>query len=412
MRMKKLLSLLLAALMVVSLLPTAAFATEYNDGDEGSIPVELTVPEKYTISVSPGEGGMVTGGGTYGEGTSVTVTAAAAEGYVFKQWQENGAKVENAGASYTFTVTGDRKLVAVFEEAGSATYILTLNVEGKGSVSGAGEYATGESVTVTAVPEHDGIRFAGWKNGAATVSTDASYTFNVTEDTALTAVFVPALIVHVDPGEGFGEAFTVDSSVLDQSLPGKMRFTTYANGTVVKFPQGDCFDHSGMKVFDCWQLGDSGYAAGTEQYFTGPKTNPALAGGEVTITAKWKDEDPDIKPDIPSCVLSLPAKIEIPYMQEKTLFTWQLDSLNLAGREFLYLTFYAGTFSNSEEQTIAYTVCGEIEPPGAQREMYMLSRATGADKLYKTYIDIAKEDWEAAAPGKYTTTLRFSVSFR
>ena len=70
----------------------------------------------YTITVTAGSGGAVSGGGTFAEGTQVTVTATANDGYTFVAWQENSTKIEGAGASYTFTVNGNRSLTAIFEK--------------------------------------------------------------------------------------------------------------------------------------------------------------------------------------------------------------------------------------------------------------------------------------------------------
>jgi hypothetical protein len=69
----------------------------------------------YTISVSanPSEGGTVSGGGTYNYGSSCTLTATSATGYSFVNWTENG-EVVSTEATYNFTVTGDRYLLANF----------------------------------------------------------------------------------------------------------------------------------------------------------------------------------------------------------------------------------------------------------------------------------------------------------
>ncbi|MBD5153109.1 MAG: InlB B-repeat-containing protein [Oscillibacter sp.] len=71
----------------------------------------------YTItaSVDPAGSGTVSGAGTYQEGDAITITAAPEDGYQFTGWQENGVTVSE-DAVYTFTVTGDRTLTAVFEE--------------------------------------------------------------------------------------------------------------------------------------------------------------------------------------------------------------------------------------------------------------------------------------------------------
>ena len=70
---------------------------------------------QYTINVSanPGNGGTVSGGGTYQQGQQCTVTATANNDYTFANWTENGGVV-STNASYAFTVTGDRNLVANF----------------------------------------------------------------------------------------------------------------------------------------------------------------------------------------------------------------------------------------------------------------------------------------------------------
>ncbi len=75
-----------------------------------------TVNYTVTVTTSPAEGGTVNGGGTFAEGTQVTVTATANDGYTFVAWQEGGTKIEGAGASYTFTVNDNCTLTAIFEK--------------------------------------------------------------------------------------------------------------------------------------------------------------------------------------------------------------------------------------------------------------------------------------------------------
>ena len=73
--------------------------------------IEFGNKAEHTITV---EGG--TGGGTYLEGSDVTVIAVIPSGKVFVEWQINGVKVSDA-IGYTFTVTEDVTLIAVFEDA-------------------------------------------------------------------------------------------------------------------------------------------------------------------------------------------------------------------------------------------------------------------------------------------------------
>ena len=65
------------------------------------------------LIASPPDGGQVTGAGLYENGTSVTVTATALPDYRFVNWTEDGVEVCKS-ESYTFTVAGDRSLVANF----------------------------------------------------------------------------------------------------------------------------------------------------------------------------------------------------------------------------------------------------------------------------------------------------------
>jgi hypothetical protein len=71
--------------------------------------------KQYTVSVSasPSNGGIVSGGGTYAYGQSCTVDASASNGYIFLNWTKDGYHV-SSNASYTFNVTGYCSLTAHF----------------------------------------------------------------------------------------------------------------------------------------------------------------------------------------------------------------------------------------------------------------------------------------------------------
>lgn len=63
-----------------------------------------------------GQGGTVTGGGSYAPGTSVTVQATAASGYVFRNWIKNGtSQIVSTANPYTFIVQEQTDLVATFD---------------------------------------------------------------------------------------------------------------------------------------------------------------------------------------------------------------------------------------------------------------------------------------------------------
>lgn len=76
--------------------------------------ISATPYTRWTVTANAGIGGTVSGGGTYEENTAVTVTATPDNGYQFMRWEENGAQV-STDAAYTFILTTDRTLTAVFE---------------------------------------------------------------------------------------------------------------------------------------------------------------------------------------------------------------------------------------------------------------------------------------------------------
>ena len=144
----------------------------------------------YTVSVSanPTNGGNVTGGGTYNQGQSCTVTATANSGFTFTNWTENGSVVSTQ-ANYTFVVNSNRNLVANFQ-AQTQNYNITVsaNPTNGGSVSGGGSYQQGQSCTVHATA-NSGFTFTNWTENGNVVSTQANYTFTVNGNRTLVANF-------------------------------------------------------------------------------------------------------------------------------------------------------------------------------------------------------------------------------
>ena len=70
------------------------------------------------------------------------------------------------------------------------TVEVAVNDPAMGTAAGAGEYLEGETATVTATANAD-YRFVNWTKGAEVVSTEATYSFSVTENVTLTANFEP-----------------------------------------------------------------------------------------------------------------------------------------------------------------------------------------------------------------------------
>ena len=67
-----------------------------------------------------GDGGTVTGGGTYEIGESVTLTATPASGYTFRAWLRNGtSQVVSTSNPYTFNAATQLDLIAAFDYEGN-----------------------------------------------------------------------------------------------------------------------------------------------------------------------------------------------------------------------------------------------------------------------------------------------------
>ena len=148
----------------------------------------VQAPNTYTINASPNpsNGGTTTGGGTYEQGQTCTLTATANTGYTFHRWTENGGQV-SPNASYSFTVNANRTLVAQFQ-VNSYTIGASANPSAGGSVTGGGTYNHGQSCTLTATA-NAGYSFDHWTKNGMNISGGVSITFNVTENATYVAYF-------------------------------------------------------------------------------------------------------------------------------------------------------------------------------------------------------------------------------
>ena len=81
------------------------------------------------------------------------------------------------------------------------TVEVTVNDPAMGVATGGGEYLEGETVTVTATA-NTGYRFVNWTKAGVEVSTNATYTFTVTEDVELVANFeaLPTITYELNGG--------------------------------------------------------------------------------------------------------------------------------------------------------------------------------------------------------------------
>ena len=116
------------------------------------------ITKQYTLTASAGEGGSVSGGGTFASGTQVSLTATPNAGYSFSGWS-NGSTTN----PLTVTLNSNTSITANFQVIVNS-YTLTVTAGEGGTVTGGGEYEEGTEVTITATAE-EGFEFTGWSDG-------------------------------------------------------------------------------------------------------------------------------------------------------------------------------------------------------------------------------------------------------
>ena len=136
------------------------------------------IVKQYTLTSNAGDGGSVSGGGTFTQGTQVSLTATPNSGYSFSGWS-NGSTTN----PLTVTLNSNTSITANFQEIVNS-YTITVITEG-GVVTGAGEYNEGTDVILTAAA-NEGYVFNGWEDGI----NQNPRNLTVNEDLTLTANFI------------------------------------------------------------------------------------------------------------------------------------------------------------------------------------------------------------------------------
>ncbi|MBO4845255.1 MAG: InlB B-repeat-containing protein [Lachnospiraceae bacterium] len=142
--------------------------------------------------------GNITGTGYYAAGENVTLTASAVSGYNFVGWynHSDSSPYYTGGVlcstnAYTFTVSNDLNLTAVYEARGTAS--LSINGGSSYTVNGVSKsnniqsaYQLGSQITLATTADN----FECWQNSYGRIlSRSNSYTFTVTGPDTITAVY-------------------------------------------------------------------------------------------------------------------------------------------------------------------------------------------------------------------------------
>lgn len=221
---------------VVSTSPSYTFAAQANRTFVANF-IPVGTAKSITTSSLPSNGGFTSGDGAYALGSSATVVATANPGYKFSRWQVGTTSVSTA-KTYTFTVTGDRTLVAKFKPSYSVA-VAPAPIIGGTVEADSIAYEFGEKAVMKAFPD-PGYSFVDWTENGVSVSTAATFTFNVTGNRSLVGNFALGhrIDVKVDPktaGSASGAGVYLDGdpvTLVAEAKPGYI-FTNWTEGLVV-----------------------------------------------------------------------------------------------------------------------------------------------------------------------------------
>ena len=95
-------------------------------------PTNTTTVTQFTLAVTAAEGGSVSSsGGTYDDGTSLSITATPNEGYRFTGWEGSDSTSE----SLTVTLNSNQTYQALFELVPVSVSVYTISVTAQGSAN-------------------------------------------------------------------------------------------------------------------------------------------------------------------------------------------------------------------------------------------------------------------------------------
>lgn len=185
---------------------------------------QLTYP--LTIEVE-GEGDVseqiVNAKTDYAHGTTVELTANAAEHWEFVEWQGDLSASENPA---TITMDQAKTVTAVFEEQ---TYPLTITIVGEGEVSeeiinGKNDYPHASMIELMGNPSNE-WRFVEWTGDLETVDNPATVTMDGPKN--INAIFEFGFNEDYQDGEAQNWIFSDDRFSVED---GKLRFSTGNDG--------------------------------------------------------------------------------------------------------------------------------------------------------------------------------------
>ena len=329
-----------------------------------------------TVAAEPEVGGTVTGGNTYKEGTTATLTATANAGYTFQNWTLNGDEV-STNATYSFEVVAAGNYIANFTRN---SYTITVTQASHGTISADKDIAyTGDIVTLTEDPDN-GYYFSGWEvytanNQAVEVSNDNTFVMpdsNVT----VTASFAQGFVITL--------ANTPNGTVTankENALPGETI-------TLTTTPDTDYF----LSTLLVLQSGDvDNSVTVTNNQFTMPSF-------DVTVFAIFKaNEIEEVTVGSGTNTNSnIPTYVYYNYSLSQQIYT--ASEIGSAGN----ITAIAFKVSNSKSASRTLDVYMKATTATAFTSTTGWTTCTSSDKVFSGSVTFASSGW---------TTITFNTPF-
>ncbi|MBO7658941.1 MAG: InlB B-repeat-containing protein [Clostridia bacterium] len=266
-----------------------------NTGESAQWTVMLssrTVEQNKTV-------GRVSGGGLYDDGAEVTVTAYPRKGFRFLGWYDAADTSFGTALctqqSYTFTITADTTLVALYEPSDGALFQLTVHgslyTVNNGAMQtdmSSATYNAGEEMFLSF--KDTSKEFLYWVNASGNVlSTEKDFSFLLASDTEIYAYYIDA-----------DTANTVGMVIFRNAYKQILQSRTYAAGETISYPRNNPIKMG--SVFKGWYIGDidgnpTSVEATEEAIYAAMATSNAVivvpgyvpVGEEYTVTVEYTD---------------------------------------------------------------------------------------------------------------------------
>ena len=173
-----------------------------------------------------------------------------------------------------------------------ATFTITIATSGRGTVTGAGTYKEGETVTLTATPA-EGWRFVKWSDG----TTSSTYTLTISGDKTLTAEFARNyyIVRFVVDGTTISEqSLEYEAKIEMPSVPKKEGYTFSGFGDVDETVPAHDVTYNGSYIANKYKvtfIADGKVISETEMEYGAPIVAPEAPAKEGHTFVGWGDVD-------------------------------------------------------------------------------------------------------------------------